>query len=282
MPDPENAAGAAMTVGAAKMPAIGCGTWELRGETCARIVQAALETGYRSIDTAQGYSNEREVGEGIRASGMARERIFVTTKVRPQLVADGDLQRSAEESLARLGLDYIDLLLIHWPNPAVSTREMMVALSDAKCRGYTRHVGVSNFTTSRLREAVAVSPEPIVTNQIEYHPYLQQTRLIETMRELGIAVTAYCPIALGKVANDPALKEIAARHRRTPVQVALRWLIQHPDVAAIPRTSRVERLSENLAVIDFELSAAEVATVDRLRRAGLRLVNEPDWVPLWD
>jgi diketogulonate reductase-like aldo/keto reductase len=271
-----------VAIGDARIPAIGCGTWELRGEACARVVTEALRIGYRHVDTAQGYDNEASVGEGLRASGVPRGEVFVTTKVRPQLVGDGDLQRSAEESLARLRLDYVDLLLIHWPNPAVSIRETMRALSDAKERGLTRHIGVSNFTIANLAEAVATSPLPIVANQIEYHPYLDQTKLIAEIRRQALAVTAYCPIALGKVVGDPVLEEIGAAHDKTSVQVALRWLIQQPGVAAIPRTSKPERLRENLDVFDFQLTALEMQRISRLKHPSSRLINEPGWVPLWD
>lgn len=268
--------------GDARIPAVGCGTWELRGAKCTEIVDAALRMGYRHIDTAQGYSNEEAVGEGIRASGVAREQIFVTTKVRPQLVGDGDLQGSVEDSLKRLQLDRIDLLLIHWPNPKVSTREMMTALSDAQERGYARHIGVSNFTVARLDEAVAVSPRPIVANQIEYHPYLDQSKIIRTTHDHGLAVIAYCPIALGKVVGDSVLETIAAAHKKTAAQVALRWLISQPGVVAIPRSSKIERLRENLDVFDFELTAAEMDKISRLKRPNSRIINEPDWVPHWD
>jgi 2,5-diketo-D-gluconate reductase B len=264
------------------IPAIGCGTWELRGETCARIVAEALRVGYRHIDTAQGYSNEEAVGEGIRASGVPRSEVFITTKVRPQLVADGDLQRSAEESLRKLGVDAVDLLLIHWPNPVVTVREMMSALSDAKRRGLTRHIGVSNFTIAKLEAAVAVSPEPIITEQVELHPYLDQTRLLAEARRLGLTVTAYCPIALGKVVGDAVLEAIGAAHGKSAVQVALRWLIQQPGIAAIPRTSNPQRLAENLAIFDFQLTDDEMDRISRLKRPNSRIINEPGWVPRWD
>jgi 2,5-diketo-D-gluconate reductase B len=271
-----------IAVGEARIPSLGCGTWELRGELCAMVVAEALRLGFRHIDTAQGYENEAAVGEGIRASGLRGEEVFVTTKVRPQLASQGALQRSVEESLERLGLACVDLLLIHWPNPEIPIGETMAALSDAKRRGLARHIGVSNFTIATLAEAVRLSPEPIVTNQVEYHPYLDQTRLVAAIRGYGLAVTAYCPIALGKVVGDPAIGEIARRHGKTEAQVTLRWLIQQRDVIAIPRTSKPERLSENLAVFDFELAAEEMDAMGRLTRPGSKLINQPGWVPAWD
>jgi 2,5-diketo-D-gluconate reductase B len=268
--------------GGGPIPAIGCGTWELRGELCAAIVAEALGLGYRHVDTAQGYSNETEVGDGIRMSGVPRDEVFVTTKVRPQRVGEGDLQRSVEESLERLGLNEVDLLLIHWPNPAVPIRETITALADAQRRGLTRHIGVSNFTIAHLAEAVDATDVPIITNQIEYHPYLDQRRLIGEIRRLGMIVTAYCPIALGRVARDPVIAAIGATHKKSAVQVALRWLVQQDGVAAIPRTSNVARLSENLSVFDFQLTDAEMDRISRLTHPNSRLINEPDWVPHWD
>jgi 2,5-diketo-D-gluconate reductase B len=270
-----------VAAGGARIPALGFGTFQLMGETATRIVAEALQLGYRHVDTAQGYANEEAVGEGILRSKVQRGEIFVTTKVRPQLVADGELQRSAEESLEKLKLDYVDLLLIHWPNPDVSIRETMTALSDAQRRGFARHIGVSNFTIANLREAVATSPYPIVATQVECHPYLDQTKLIAEVRRLGLAFIAYSPIALGNVTGDKVLGEIATAHGKTSAQVSLRWLLQQ-GFAAIPRTSKSARLRENFDVLDFNLTAAEMDRIDRLKRANSRLINEPAWVPRWD
>ena len=271
-----------LAVGEALIPVLGCGTWELRGEQCANIVAEALKIGYRHIDTAQGYDNEAAVGEGIRASAVRRDEIFVTTKVRPQLISQGALQRSVEESLMRLGLDRVDLLLIHWPNPDITISESMAALGDTRRKGLTRHIGVSNFTIATLAEAMRVSAEPIVTNQIEYHPYLDQRRLLAAIRGHGLAITAYCPIALGKVVGDPDIAAIARAHNKTNAQVTLRWLIQQGDIIAIPRTSKPERLRENLDVFDFELTPQEMGRMGGLARPGSKLINEPGWVPAWD
>jgi 2,5-diketo-D-gluconate reductase B len=271
-----------LAVKGAVIPRLGCGTWELRGEVCARIVGEAIRLGFRHVDTAQGYGNEAAVGEGLRSSGVSRGEVFVTTKVRPQLLSDGALQRSVEESLSRLGIEWIDLLLMHWPNPAIPLRESVAALGDAKRRGLARHIGVSNFTIAKLDEAVAISGEEIVTNQIEYHPYLDQRKLVAAIRRHGLAITAYCPIALGKVVGDPTIGEIATAHRRSIVQIVLRWLIQQGDVIAIPRTSKVERLRENFSVFDFQLTDKEMDRMSHLTRPHSRLINEPDWVPAWD
>ena len=271
-----------VTAKGARIPKLGCGTWELRGDVCTNIVKEALQLGYRHIDTAQGYSNEAAVGEGIMLSGIPRKEIFVTTKVRPQLVSDGPLQRSVQESLERLGVGVIDLLLIHWPNPEIPLAESMRALSSAKRLGLTRHIGVSNFTIAKLDEAVNSSPEQIAAVQFEYHPYLDQKRLLAAVRKLGLAITAYCPIALGRTAMDQALIDIGKKYGKSAVQVTLRWLIQQDDVIAIPRSSKPERLKENLGVFDFALTDKEMAEIGNMTVAGSRLINEPQWVPHWD
>jgi 2,5-diketo-D-gluconate reductase B len=274
--------GPVIIAGEARIPVVGCGTWQLRGELCAEIVAKALEVGFRHVDTAQGYDNEAAVGEGLRASGIPRDRVFVTTKVRPQLVSEGALQKSVEESLERLQLDRVDLVLIHWPNPDIAIGETMKALSDAKRRGLTSHIGVSNFTVAHLDEAMRQSPEPVVTNQVEYHPYVNQRKILAANRRHGLATTAYCPIALGRVVGDPVIEAIAAAHGRSAVQIALRWLIQQEDVAVIPRTSKPQRLSENLSILDFELTDSEMNEMGSLARGSRHLVNEPAWVPAWD
>jgi diketogulonate reductase-like aldo/keto reductase len=271
-----------VSVGGVAIPALGCGTWQLRGNECTAIVAEALRVGFRHIDTAQGYANEAEVGAGIRESGVPRSEIFLTTKVRPDFASRTKLLRSVEDSLGRLGLDVIDLLLIHWPNPDAPVAEMMEALSLARRAGLARHIGVSNFTIAMLDEAVRLSPEPIVTDQIEYHPYVDQGRLLHAIRRHGLAITAYCPLALGRVADDPTLRSIGERYGKTPAQVALRWLIQQGDVIAIPKTASAARLRENFGVFDFSLSPDDMAAVDAIPRNKQHLVNELQWVPAWD
>jgi diketogulonate reductase-like aldo/keto reductase len=276
----EAGAGAVKAAGA-RIPAIGLGTWQLRGEICAAIVAEALRLGYRHVDTAQGYANEEAVGEGLAASGVAREAVFVTTKVRPDRMADGELQRSVEESLRRLRLDEVDLLLLHWPNPLVPLADSIRALNQVKRDGLARHIGLSNFTTAKLDDAWRLTTEPLAAEQIEYHPYLEQTKMLEALRSREMAIIAYCPIALGKVIGDPVIEAIARAHDRSSAQVTLRWIVQQ-GLVAIPRTSRLERLSENLGVFDFALTEAEMAQMSALARPGSRLVNEPQWVPEWD
>ena len=266
----------------ARIPKIGLGTWELRGEACSEIVRAALNLGYTHIDTAQGYANEEAVGEGLVASGVPREAVFITTKVQPQRMGDGDLQRSVEESLKKLRVDQIDLLLLHWPNPQIPLADSIRALDQVKRDGMVQNIGLSNFTTALLDEAWRLTNEQLVAEQIEYHPYLNQTKMLSALRKRGMAITAYCPIALGKVVGDPVIEAIGAAHGRSAAQIALRWLVQQPDVIAIPRSSKPARLAENLAVFDFSLSESEMAQMSALTKPGQRLINEPQWVPEWD
>ncbi len=199
----------------AKIPAIGLGTWELRGRTCARLVEQALRLGYRHIDTAQVYENEREVGEGLRGSGVKRDEVFVTTKIWTTHFAPNDLERSAKESLVRLRLTEVDLLLLHWPNPQVPLSETLGALARVKQLGLARHIGVSNFTVALIEEAVAACPEPLVCDQVEYHPYLDQTKVREACARHGMAVVAYSPVAKGRIKNDQALLRIGDRYRKS-------------------------------------------------------------------
>jgi diketogulonate reductase-like aldo/keto reductase len=264
----------------ARIPAIGLGTWELRGRTCARLVEQALKLGYRHIDTAQVYENEREVGEGLRASRVKRDEVFVTTKVWTTHFAPNDLERSAKESLTKLRLSEVDLLLLHWPNPHVPLAETLGGLARVKKLGMTRHIGVSNFTVALIDEAVAVSAEPLVCDQVEYHPYLEQSRVREACARHGMAVVAYSPVAKGRIKTDETLLRIGKAHGKSPAQVCLRWLVQQ-GVSAIPRTSKVERLSENIDIFDFALSEQEMQQIFALGSAKGRLTDF-GFAPKWD
>ena len=266
----------------AVIPKLGLGTWELRGTQCTSIVAEALRLGYRHVDTAQGYGNEAAVGEGLAISGVSRDTVFLTTKVLPQQMADGDLQASVEVSLRKLGVSRIDLLLLHWPNPDIALAETIGALNAVKRQGLVSHIGLSNFPSPLLEQAWSLTREPFACEQLEYHPYLDQTIMLESLRRRGMAITAYCPIALGRVVGDPVIETIAKAHNRSAAQVTLRWLAQQDGVIAIPRTTKFERLAENLAVFDFSLSETEMAQMSRLTRPGSRLINEPDWVAAWD
>lgn len=264
----------------ARIPLIGLGTWLLQDRACVRIVDQALRLGYRHIDTAQGYENEAAVGEGLRHSGVPRGEVFVTTKVWFTNLAPRDLIRAAKESLTKLKLSEVDLLLIHWPNATIPLAETIGALAQTKQAGLARHIGVSNFTVALMEEAVKLSPEPIVCNQVEYHALLDQSKVIAAAKRLGMALIAYSPIARGAVGSEGVLARIGAAHGKSAAQVSLRWLVQQ-GVPAIPRTSRVERLSENMAIFDFELSDAEMDEIFALGSASGRLVS-PAFAPKWD
>ncbi|MDZ5696964.1 aldo/keto reductase [Chelativorans sp. M5D2P16] len=270
-----------LDVNGAQIPVIGLGTWTLKGGTCVDIVSHALEHGYRHVDTATIYDNEEEVGEGIRASGLARDQIFLTTKVWWTDLAPGDLERSAAESLKRLGVDAVDLLLIHWPSPDIPLAETIGALNRAREKGLTRHIGVSNFPSRLLEAAAGHSTAPLVANQVEYHPYLNQEKVHAACLRQGMAMVSYCPLYRGGLLDEPAITEAAARHGKTPAQIVLRWHIEQENVAVIPRTSRLERLAENADIFDFSLDAGEMEAISRLKSAGRRICDY-DFSPEWD
>ena len=268
------------TVGAARIPIIGLGTWELRGTTCTRMVAEALRLGYRHIDTAEMYENEAEVGEGLRASGIEHSEVFITTKVWPSHFAARALERAARESVARLRVPSVDLLLLHWPNPEIPLHETIGALCRVKRSGLARHIGVSNFTVALLDEAVGLSDEPLVCNQIEVHPFLDQTKVMTAARGHDMAIVAYSPIARGGAPDNAVLARIGKAHGKTAAQVSLRFLVQQ-GIAVIPRTTQVERLKENLAIFDFELAAAEMAEIAALATRKGRIVDFA-FSPQWD
>jgi len=257
----------------AEIPLVGLGTWELRGRACARVVEQALRLGYRHIDTAEIYDNEREVGDGIRASGVKRSDLFVTTKIWPSHFAPRELEHAARDCLVRLRLSEVDLLLLHWPNPQIPLEETLGALCKVKRDGLTRHIGISNFTVALIEQALQIASEPLVCDQVECHPFLDQSKVIAACREHGIAVIAYSPIARGGIRNDNVLARIGAVHKKTAVQICLRFLVQQ-NIVVIPRTSKVERLSENAAIFDFTLSKEEMNEIARLGSRDGRLV---DW-----
>jgi 2,5-diketo-D-gluconate reductase B len=269
----------AVEASGARIPLIGLGTWDLRGRTCAKMVDEAMRLGYRHIDTAAMYGNEEAVGEGLRASGVPRDDVFITTKVWSSDLRARDFERSARESIKKLKLPSVDLLLIHWPNPSIPLKETIGALCKMKRDGVARHVGVSNFTVALVEKAVGCATEPLVNNQIECHPYLDQAKVIAASRKRGLSVTAYSPIARGRVKGDAVLARIGKAHGKTAAQVCLRYLVQH-GVIVIPRTSRSERLKENFEISDFKLSAAEMKEVAGLAHPGGRIVEwggTPDW-----
>ena len=264
----------------ARIPILGFGTMTLKEDQCVQLVEASLKLGYRHLDTAQMYSNEREVGSGMRGSGLKREDIFLTTKVWFTQLASGDFERSVDESLERLGLPWVDLLMIHWPNAQVPLSESIAALCKMKKAGLTKHVGVANFNVAMIEEAVKLASQPIAVLQIETHPYLGQSKVIAAARRYGMAVVGYCPLARGKVPAEAVLQRIGKAHRKTPAQVPLRFLEQQ-QIIPIPRTSKRERLAENLGSLDLKLSEAEMAEIAKLQRPNSRIVSPPQ-APQWD
>jgi diketogulonate reductase-like aldo/keto reductase len=260
--------------GDARIPTLGLGTWQNKGESCTETVRTALELGYRHVDTAQVYDNERAVGEGIAAADVDREEVFLTTKVwRSNLHAD-DVHSSVRESLAKLDTDAVDLLLVHWPHPRVPVRETLEAMAELRADGLVDHLGVSNFTRSQLQEARRVVDAPIVADQVQYHPYVDQSSLRAYCVDEGLALTAYSPLARGDVLDDEVLADIGREYDKSAAQVALRWLVQQEAVVAIPKASSQEHLEANLAVFDFELTEAEMARIEeRTGGIGRRLKN---------
>ena len=254
------------------IPALGFGTGAMTGGMSAEAVAVALRTGYRHIDTARKYGTEPEVGEAMRASGIPRNDIFLTTKVSHENLRADDFARSVDESLAALKLDYVDLLMVHWPNPAIALEETMPALAKAKRAGLARHIGVANFNIALLDKAVALCPEPLTVLQAEYHPYLDQSKLLAAVRRHQLVFVAYCPLARGRLFGDPVLDDIAEKRGRSVAQIALRWLIQQ-DVAAIPFSSKPERIADNFDVFDFALDDDDMARIAALKREGGRVAN---------
>ena len=270
----------AVSAHGARIPLLGLGTWDLRGRVCTEMVQAALDLGYRHIDTAEMYDNERAVGEGLRASGVKREDVFLTTKIWPAHFSASDLPRAAAECLARLGVTTVDLLLLHWPNPQIPLPETIGALCKVKRDGLARHIGISNFNVALIEAAWKATTEPLVCDQVECHPYLDQSKVLAAGRKHGMAMTAYSPIAQGKAGGDKVLARIGAAHKKTAAQVSLRFLVQQ-NIVVIPRTSKAKRLAENAAIFDFSLSDGEMADITALSHAGRRLIpagfGRPDW-----
>jgi 2,5-diketo-D-gluconate reductase B len=267
-----------LTLQGVTIPKLGLGTWQIIGSDCVVAVRDALELGYDHIDTAPAYGNEAQVGQGLHDSGRNRDEVFLTTKLwYTQLSAVG-VHDQLEQSLRDLRTEYVDLLLIHWPNRRVDLAQTLGAMAEARAAGRVRHLGVANFPSALLREALELAP--LICNQVEYHPYLGQPQVLALARERDLMVTAYSPLAQGEVLRDPALREIGAAHGKTAAQVALRWLLDQPNVAAIPKASSREHRAANLDIFDFELSDDERGRIAGLER-GLRTID-PSWAPAWD
>jgi 2,5-diketo-D-gluconate reductase B len=251
------------TIKGEKVPSLGFGTWRLAGEECTKAVESALALGYRHIDTAQIYANEDEVGRAIRNSSVDREEIFLVTKVWTSSFSYDGVIRSTHESLKKLQTEYVDLLLMHWPNPSLPLEETLGAMTGLQEEGSVKHVGVSNFPPSMVEEAARHAE--IFCNQVEYHPYQAQEELLEQSKEMDYLLTAYSPVAGGAAVNDATLREIGKAYGKTAAQVALRWLIQQEKVAAIPKAASEDHLVGNFDIFDFELSDEETERIFALR-----------------
>ncbi|MGF0536883.1 aldo/keto reductase [Agrobacterium sp. ES01] len=266
----------------ASLPSLGFGTFRMPEEDIARILPLALLVGFRHVDTAQVYGNEAAVGSVLSKSGIFRGDLFLTTKVWVDKFAKGDFIPSVEESLRKLKTDYIDLLLLHWPQSPVPLEDQIESLNRLVKSGKVRNIGVSNYSTKLMAKAMELSDVPLVNNQIEYHPYLDQTAVLDAARSYGMSVTAYYLMADGQVPNDALLQDIGARHGKTAAQVTLRWAIQQQNVVALSKTATEGRLAENFSVFDFSLSAEEMDAIHGLARADGRIVSPAHLAPDWD
>jgi len=267
-----------VTVGRDEVPALGLGTWLLEGNDCRQAVIEALDLGYRHIDTAQAYDNESEIGAALQTHTIDRDELWITTKVANPNHAPSAVRRSTEESLRQLGTEHVDLLLVHWPVEFESMPATLEAMLRLRDEGKARYVGVSNFTPTQLELALELAP--VAAIQVEYHLFLSQAELLGLVRKHDLMLTAYSPLARGRVQRDGVLREIAERHHKTPAQVALRWLLDQERVTAIPKATSREHLSANLAVFDFVLTDEERERINALARPGGRIID-PDWSPDW-
>lgn len=266
----------------ATIPALGFGTFRMAEDDVKRIVPKALETGFRHIDTAQIYENEAAVGEAIETSDVPRKEIFLTTKVWVKNYRHDDFIASVDESLKKLRTDYVDLLLLHWPNDEVPLAEQIGALNDVKTAGKVRHIGVSNFTTALMNDAVELSDAPIVTNQIEYHPFLDQSVVMDAANKLGMSLTGYYAMADGKVFENETLKAIASDEGKSIAQIVLRWVIQQNNVIALSKTVGEARVVENFDIFDFELTGEQMQAIHDLANENGRIVSPDGLAPDWD
>ena len=272
------------TAGQANIPVLGLGTWQSTGQDCVDVVSQALKMGYEHIDTAQAYGNEKEVGQGIKQSGVSRDKFFLTTKIFPDDMKfePEKLIAAAKRSLADLDTDYVDLLLLHWPDDRVPLSETIPALCELQKQGLTRHIGVSNFNIANIIEAEKYADVPIVVNQVEFHPFIKQKTLQTFLNNHHILLEAYSPLARGDVFDNEIIKEIADKHNVTPAQISLAWILVDKHRIAIPKTSNPDHLQGNLDAIKVQLSADDIEKISSLARADGRKIKHQDYSPEWD
>ena len=272
------------TAGQANIPVLGLGTWQSTGQDCIDVVSQGLQMGYEHIDTAQAYDNEVEVGKGIKQSGVARDKFFLTTKIFPDDMKfePEKLIAAAKRSLENLDTDYVDLLLLHWPDDRVPLSETMPALCELQKQGLTRNIGVSNFNIAHIIEAKKYADVPISVNQVEFHPFIKQNTLQTFLNNHHILLEAYSPLARGDVFDNEVIKEIADKHGITPAQVSLAWILSDKQRIAIPKTSNPEHLQGNLDAVKVTLSTDELEKIGSLARSDGRKIKHPDYSPEWD
>jgi diketogulonate reductase-like aldo/keto reductase len=249
--------------GGDRVPTVGIGTWDIAGDTVKESVRAALDAGYAHVDTAEGYMNEEEIGDVL--ADYDREDVFLTSKVLPSNLAYESVMEACEESLDRLGTDYLDLYLIHWPNPAISLRETLNAMERLHERGMVRNVGASNFSAYQLSAAHHVSDVPIAVNQIEFHPWFQRPELVEYCRETDTVVEAAAPLARTGIFDDETIGKLAEEYGKSPAQIALRWAVEN-DVVVLPKSSSPEHVRENVELFDWELEEDDRRRLDEIDR----------------
>lgn len=270
-----------VTAHGATIPALGFGVFRMSDAEVERVIPAALEAGFRHFDTAQIYQNEAALGRALYAAGARRNELFLTTKVWVDNYSTGKFAASVDESLAKLKVDQVDLLLLHWPADKVPIAAQIEMLDAVKAAGKTRFVGVSNQNIAQMRESVVRSNAPVVTNQVELHPYLPQHALVAAAKDSGVAITAYYSMADGAVPKDQVLQQIGAKYGKSAAQVGLRWLVQQGYVA-LSKTANPGRVAENIAIFDFSLDEADMAVIAKLTRPDGRLVSPPGLAPAWD
>ncbi|PUU92513.1 aldo/keto reductase [Halanaerobium sp.] len=257
-----------------QMPLLGLGTWQLRGQECTASVKEAIDIGYNHIDTADGYDNHQTVAKGIKESGVNREDLFITSKIKPENLHYEDIKADAQRFLDELGIEYLDLILIHWPNKDIPLKESLKALKEVKDEGLARNIGVSNFTINHLKDAMEIEPDLVAVNQVEFHPTLYQKELLDFCQENGIVLTAYSPLARGEVFENEVIKELAEKYEKSASKLALKWLIEK-DVVAIPKASSREHLEANFDLFDWELPGEVEDKMNQLNQNN-RLID-PDW-----
>lgn len=264
-----------------QMPALGFGTWQLEGNTCIQATLVALEMGYRHIDTAQAYENENEVGKAVANSCIDRKELFITTKLWTNNFTHDRVHASLEESLNKLKMDYVNLLLIHWPNPQVPLQETLSAMQELQTKGKVKAIGVSNFPVNWMQDAVEKYKAPVACNQVEYHALLSQRAVLDYATKHNIVVTAYSPLARGKVTSNQVLVDIGKKHGKAASQVALRWLVEQDGVAVIPKAATAKNAKLNWEIFDFELDSDDRKAIDALS-GNTRIVNPAGLAPKWD